>query len=60
VLNEGHLRSVLREFTRYYNRARPLRTLRLETPLPRARPPTGPVRARPVLGGLHHEYERVA
>ncbi len=60
VLNERHLRSVLREFTRYDNRARPHRTLRLETPLPMARPSTGPVRARPVLGGLHHEHERVA
>jgi len=60
VLNERHLRSVLREFTRYYNRARPHRALRLGTPLPMARPSTGPIRARPVPGGLHHEYERVA
>jgi putative transposase len=60
VLNERHLSSVLREFTRYYNRARPHRTLRLETPLPMTRPSTGPIRARPVLGGLHHEYKRVA
>jgi transposase InsO family protein len=60
VLNERHPSAVLREFTRYYNRARPHRTLRLETPLPMARPSTGPIRARPVLGGLHHEYERAA
>ena len=60
VLNERHLSAVLREFTRYYNRARPHRALRLETPLPMARPSTGPIRARPVLGGLHHEYERAA
>jgi putative transposase len=60
VLHERHLSAVLREFTRYYNRARPHRTLRLETPLPMARPSTGPIRARPVLGGLHHEYERAA
>jgi transposase InsO family protein len=60
VLNERHLRSVLHEFARYYNRDRPHRTLRLETPLPVARPSTGPIRARPVLGGLHHVYERVA
>jgi NAD(P)-dependent dehydrogenase (short-subunit alcohol dehydrogenase family) len=47
-------------FTRYDNRGRPHRTLRLETPLPLPRSRTGPIRARPVLGGLHHEYECVA
>lgn len=38
VLDEGHLRSVLREFVALYNRDRPHRTLRLETPLPAERP----------------------
>jgi transposase InsO family protein len=60
VLNEEHLRSVLAEFLRYYNQGRPHRTLGLQTPEPRLRPTTGPVRARPVLNGLHHAYERVA
>ena len=60
VLNERHLRSVLGEFVRYYNRDRPHRTLRLETPQPTARPAGGTVRARPILGGLHHVYERAA
>jgi hypothetical protein len=60
VLNERHLRSVLRESTRYDNRARPHRTLHLETPLRMARPSTGSIRGRPVPGGPHHEYERVA
>jgi transposase InsO family protein len=60
VLNERHLRSVLEEFVRYYNRDRPHRTLRLETPRPTARPAAGTVRARPALGGLHHAYERAA
>ena len=58
VLNERHLRSVLLKFARYYNRDRPHRSLRLRQPLPVARPGTGPIRARPVLGGLHHAYER--
>jgi len=60
VLNERHLRSVLREFVPYYNADRPHRSLGLEPPQPVAQPDTGPVRSRPVLGGLHHVYERAA
>jgi len=60
IVNEQHLRTVLSEFVRFYNRERPHPTLRLETPVPVARSATGPIRARPVLGGLHHAYERVA
>jgi transposase InsO family protein len=60
ILSETHLRAVLAEFARLYNRERPHRTLRLETPEPVARPTTGGIRASPVLGGLHHVYERAA
>jgi hypothetical protein len=60
VVNERHLRAVLTEFAEYYNRERPHRTLRLEAPVPVSRSPTGTIRVRPVLGGLHHVYERVA
>ena len=60
VLDEQHLRSVLTEFVEYYNTERPHRTLRLETPVPSLRAIEGPVQSRPVLGGLHHVYERVA
>jgi putative transposase len=60
VLNERHLRAVLAEFAAYYNAARPHRTLDLETPQPARRPRYGPIRASPVLGGLHHTYERAA
>ena len=58
ILDEQHLRSVLTEFVGYYNRERPHRTLRLETPVPVLRSVEGPVQSRPVLGGLHHVYER--
>ncbi len=54
---------VLREFVRYYNADRPHRSLALEPPQPAAQPGTGPVHARPILpilGGLHHVYERAA
>ena len=59
-LDERHLHAILAEFVVYYNRDRPHRTLRLETPLPTARSPTGAVRTRSVLGGLHHTYARAA
>jgi transposase InsO family protein len=54
VLSERHLRTVLAEFTRYDNRDRPHRSLRLRPPRPQAVTAEGPIRARPVLGGLHH------
>jgi transposase InsO family protein len=63
VANEAHLRALLREFTAYYNVDRPHRGLHLESPLV---PPAdtsahaGPIRVRPVLGGLHRVYERAA
>jgi transposase InsO family protein len=60
VLNEAHLRGVLGEFERYYNDARPHRTLALQTPRPAVRATAGTIRSRPVLGGLHHVYERAA
>jgi transposase InsO family protein len=60
ILNERHLRAVLREFVRYYNAERPHRSLGLQTPRPAAVPDAGPVRSRPILGGLHHVYERTA
>jgi transposase InsO family protein len=64
VVNERHLRHLLREFVRHYNRARPHQALELEPPtgMPRAGPATPGCRvvSRPVLGGLTHEYEREA
>jgi transposase InsO family protein len=63
VVNEAHLRALLGEFLAYYNAERPHRAVQLEPPVPpnRSAPP-GPtrIRRRPVLGGLHNVYERVA
>jgi hypothetical protein len=59
-LNEAHLRTLLAEYVDYDNTERPHRTLRLETPQPASRSPTGAVLARPVLGGPHHAYARAA
>ena len=64
IVNERHLRMVLREYSAHYNKERPRRPLDLETPIgvpARASPPeVGRIVARPVFGGLHHEYEWVA
>jgi len=64
IINEGHARRVLREYIAHYNSARPHRALGLESPAgppARAGPPAaGQIIARPVLGGLHHEYEWIA
>jgi transposase InsO family protein len=63
VVSEAHLRAVLGEFAAYYNADRPHRRLHFEPPLGlrRAAPvAAGRIRVRPVLGGLHHVYERVA
>jgi transposase InsO family protein len=60
VVNEAHRRSILAELVRYRNAERPHRALELETPLQQPRRASGPIRARPVLGGLSHLYERAA
>ena len=66
VLSAGHLRRVLREYVAYFNTARPHQGLEQRIPeastaLRLLRPePAGLVRAVPVLGGLHHTYQRVA
>jgi transposase InsO family protein len=53
VLHARHLRAVLRAFVRQDNAERPHRSLGLQTPRPAACPDAGPVRSRPILGGLH-------
>jgi hypothetical protein len=64
IINERHLRAVLREYVEHYNRARPHRSLELTPPIATALgigPATpGRIVSRSILGGLHHEYERLA
>jgi putative transposase len=62
VVSQRHLEAVLAEFIGHYNDARPHRGLQLAQPVPRApvAVPTGKVTRRDVLGGVAHEYERVA
>ncbi len=65
VLGEAHLRGVLRAYVAYDNRARPHQGLHQQVPdvSSRERPEPGRggiVHAAPILGGLHHAYERAA
>ncbi len=62
VLNEAHLRRILRSFVTYYHRSRT--HLSLDKDAPEARevqaPRMGRVVELPEVGGLHHRYERRA
>jgi len=60
VLDDRHLHRVVAEYIRYFNAARPHQGLRQRIPVPAERPPKGKIVALPVLGGLHHDYRRVA
>jgi len=62
VLNEQHLRRLLRTYVAYYQRSRTHLALDKDAPDPRSVSSAdgGPVVARPEVGGLHHRYERRA
>jgi hypothetical protein len=62
VLNEQHLRRVLRSYFQYYHRSRC--HLSLDGDAPESRPVQGPEMGRvvelPEVGGLHDRYVRAA
>ena len=64
VLGRRHLDRILRRYAEHYNAQRPHRGLGLRTPAGAPERPISPdaprVRRIDVLGGLIHEYERVA
>ena len=69
IIDEDHLRRVLREYVSYFVDKRPHQGLGQRTPAQVARGassseeilgPLGKVESIPVLGGLHHEYRRAA
>ena len=62
ILNDRHLRQVLKSYARYYHSARKHLSLDKQSPIPRSiePPEQGKVVAIPHVGGLHHEYLRAA
>ncbi len=61
ILNEGHLRRVMREYVAYYNTARPHQGLEQQIHIASKAPVSGgPIRCRNVLGGIIHDYYREA
>jgi transposase InsO family protein len=59
ILGEDHLCRVLKAFAAYYNHIRTHLSLGKDAPLVRTVERFGDVIARPILGGLHHEYCRI-
>jgi putative transposase len=61
IVNQTHLRRVMREFITYHNTARPHQGINQQIPIPKPiLEPSGTVRYRPVLGGIIHDYYREA
>ncbi len=70
IFGERHLQQVIKEYVRYFNEARPHQGIGQAVPVPQTvrlqEPSTPPLVDRgkvisfPVLGGLHHDYRKVA
>jgi putative transposase len=62
VLNENHLRRLLRDYLLYYHHARTHLSLDKDSPEPRPveHPDRGRIVETPMVGGLHHRYTRQA
>jgi putative transposase len=62
VLDQGHLRRILRSYFSYYHESRTHLSLKRNSPFPRqVEPPAkGRVISVPQVGGLHHRYQRCA
>ena len=59
ILNERHLLSVMKDFTRYHNHERPHQGLNQRIPLGTGPPiKEGSIQRRDVLGGVIHSYYR--
>jgi len=59
VFGELHLRHLLLSYQRYYNEARTHLSLDKDAPVSRSIQAVGRIIAKPLLGGLHHQYVRI-
>jgi transposase InsO family protein len=59
VFGERHLRHLLKSYQKYYNEARTHLSLDKDAPASRVVQAVGSIIAKPLLGGLHHQYVRV-
>ena len=59
VLDEAHLRRILKSYADYYNGVRTHRSLNKDAPVSRPVQRNGVIRSRAILGGLHHHYSRI-
>lgn len=61
ILNEGHLRQVMRDYIGYYNQARPHQGIGQQTPVPQlTQNPVGAIHSRSVLGIINDYYHNAA
>ena len=61
IINQVHLRRVMRDYVEFFNTARPHQGLEQQIPVPKANGQGhGPVRCRNILGGIIHDYYRDA
>ena len=62
IFNETHLRRILASYVIYYHGSRTHLSLSKDSPVPRPVQPggAGKVVAFPLVGGLHHRYQRLA
>jgi hypothetical protein len=61
IINQTHLRRVMRDYVGFFNTARPHQGLEQQIPVPKASGQGhGPVRCHNVLGGIIHDYYRDA
>jgi putative transposase len=62
ILNERHLRKIMKQYQAYFNRARPHQGINQLIPClaeqPEEQSAKGEIITLPVLGGLHHDYQR--
>jgi putative transposase len=61
IINQAHLRRVMREYVEFFNTARPHQGIDQQIPIALPTSNTrGPIRCRNVLGGIIHDYYRDA